>query len=335
LTASILLRAVNQSESRSIWCYSLANRFEVIMRTNRVGSIAVLMAGITVSIAVATPFAQQAPRGQGPGGRGGGGGGLGNKAPNLVASVWTASSTVARTKLRHEWVDVPLGNTRLRTWVEYPEGDGRAPVVVVLQHEVGLDDWMRSVADQLALEGFIAVTPDLFSGFGPNGGGFDSFPGPDVAMRQAGPRLTQDEAMRRALAAADFGLKLPRANGRIASLGVGSGGALSFRFAAEAPTVHAAVVFYGAAPDENVLRRIKAPVIGFYGEDDAVTGTVALTAAAMTRLGKMFAVHRYEGATQAFLAIQVEGLNGPATADAWPRATAFLKEHLLNAGGRQ
>ena len=303
------------------------------MRTHRIGPIAALLASAIVSIALlaATSFAQGARGGQAPGG---GGGGLGNKAPNLVASVWTASSTVARTKLRHEWVDVPLTNGRLRTWVEYPEGDGRAPVVLVLQHEVGLDDWMRSVADQLALEGFIAVAPDLFSGYGPNGGDFDSFPAPDVAMRQAGPRLTPNEGMRRALAAAEYALKLPRGNGRIGSLGVGSGGALSFRFAAEAPTVHAAVVFYGAAPDDNVLRGVKAPVIGFYGADDSVTSTVGATEAAMTKLGKRFEVHRYDGATQAFLAIQVEGLNGPATADAWPRATAFLKQHLLDAGGR-
>ena len=306
------------------------------MRTNRVAAIAQLLAGITVSITLAagTSLAQQGRGAAPPGGRGGGG--LGAKAPHLVASVWTASSTVARTSLRHEWVDVPLGSGRLRTWVEYPEGDGRAPVVLVLQHEPGLDDWMRSVADQLALEGFIAVAPDLYSGFGPNGGNFDSFPAPDVAMRQAVPRLTPDEALRRALAAAEYGLKLPRANGAIASLGVGSGATLSFRFAAEAPTVHAAVVFYGTAPAEDVLRRVKAPVIGFYGEDDEpVTGTVAATEAAMMRLGKRFEVHRYEGATHAFLAIQFEGRNTPAVQDAWPRATAFLKEQLLNAGGRQ
>jgi carboxymethylenebutenolidase len=286
------------------------------------------LTSITLSLAIvtATSFAQ--------GGRGGGGG-LGNKAPNLVASVWTAPSTVARTKLRNEWVDVPVGNGRVRTWVVYPDGEGRAPVVLVLQHEVGLDPWMRSVADQLALEGFIAVAPDLFSGFGPNGGGFEAFPAPDVAMRVAGPRLTPAEAMRRALAAAQFAMKLPRSSGALGSLGVGTGGTLSFRFAAEAPDVHAAVVFYGAAPDDNVLRRVKAPIAGFYGADDEVTGTVASTEATMAKLGKRFEVHRYEGATQAFLAIQVEGLNGPATSDAWPRATAFLKEHLLSAGRTQ
>lgn len=276
--------------------------------------------------------AQQTP----PAGARGGGGGLGAKAPHLVASVWTASSTVARTRLRREWVDLPLGSSRLRTWVEYPQGDAPAPVVLVLQHEPGLDDWMRAVADQLALEGFIAVAPDLFSGFAPNGGDRDAFAAPDVAMRQAGSRLTQDEAMRRAVAAAQFALKLPRANGAIGSLGVGSGGTLSFRFAAEAPTVHAAVVFYGAAPGVDVLRGVKAPVVGFYASDDEpVTNTVAATAAAMARFGKPFEVHRYEGATHAFLTIQFEGRNTPAVEQAWPRAIAFLKEHLRSAGGRQ
>jgi hypothetical protein len=40
-------------------------------------------------------------------------------------------------------------------------GVGRALAVMVLQNEQGLDDWTRAVADQLALEGFIAVAPDL------------------------------------------------------------------------------------------------------------------------------------------------------------------------------
>ncbi len=307
------------------------------MRMHHVAAIILLLTGFTVAAMTGVPAlsAQQAPPGQtppnqSPAVRGGGGGGLAAKAPHLVASAWTASSAVARTKLRHEWVDIPLGDRRLRTWVEYPAAEGRAPVVLVLQHEPGLDDWMRSVADQLASEGFIAVAPDLFSGFGPGGGNFDSFPAPDVAMRQAGRRLTTNEAMRRALVAAEFGLKLPRASSAIGVLGVGSGGALAFRFAAEAPAVHATVVFYGAAPDESVLRRVKAPVIGFFGDDDeAVTATVDAAEETMKRIGKPFEVHRYEGATHAFLTIQFEGRNTPAVEQAWPRATAFLKDQLL------
>jgi carboxymethylenebutenolidase len=238
--------------------------------------------------------------------------------------------------MRSEWVDAPFEPSSLRLWIEYPAGTAPAPVVLVLQDEPGLDDWVRSAADQLALEGFIAVAPDLFSGFGPNGGNHDSFRTPDEALRVGGSRLTPDEAMRRALAAAAFAQGLPRANGAIGSIGFGTGGTLSFRLAAAAPSVDAAVVFYGAAPERAVLEQVTAPVVGFYGEEDEdVVRTLAPAEMTMGQLGKPFEVHRYPGATHFFLRNQIEGENMPATLDAWPRATAFLGEHLqITAGGQ-
>src|SRR6266567_9005611 len=55
-------------------------------------------------------------------------GGLGNKTAEFPANLFTAASTVARTPLRHEWVDIPMGKTKLHTWIHYPQGDGRVPV---------------------------------------------------------------------------------------------------------------------------------------------------------------------------------------------------------------
>jgi len=196
------------------------------------------------------------------------GGGLAAKNPDLPAGAFTASSTVARTTLRHEWMDIALaGGQRLHTWIEYPNRTDPAPVVVVMSHEAGLDDWMRAVADQVATEGFIAVAPDILSGRGPNGGNVDSFRFPADVIR-ANEKLPQQEALRRYKAALDYALKLPGARPKSASLGIGMGGADSFRFAADVPNIDAAVVFYGVAPDEAVLAKVKAPVAGFYGEDD-------------------------------------------------------------------
>jgi carboxymethylenebutenolidase len=285
-------------------------------------------------------LAAQAPAGQAPDGRGsegrgaqgrGGapGGGPFAKVPGQLASGWNAPSTVARTKLRHEWVDIPVGASKVHTWIEYPDGDAKAPVVVVMSYEPGLDDWMRSVADELAASGFIALAPDVLTGLGPNGGNYDSFRSPDEAIRAIRAKVSQAQEMRQYLAAAAYGAKLPRANGKTGSIGFGPGGTLSFRFAAEAPTVNAAAVFYGPAPDDATLQKVKAPVIGFYGEDDPdVTKTVEATAATMKRAGKSFDYQTYPGATHHFGLIQVEGRNGPATQDAWKRTLAFLKEHL-------
>jgi len=202
-------------------------------------------------------------------------------------------------------------------------------VVVVMSYEAGLDEWMRSVADELAASGFIALAPDPVTGLGPNGGNHDAFKSPDEVIRTIRTRVVPDQLMRQYLAAAAYGAKLPRANGKIGSLGFGPGGTSSFRFAAEAPVVNAAVVFYGVAPNEASLQKVKVPVLGFYGEDDpAVTGTVAATAATLKREGKSFDHQIYPGATHHFGLIQVEGRNGPAIQDAWTRTLAFFKEHL-------
>ena len=92
--------------------------------------------------------------------------------------------------------------------------------------------------------------------------------------------------------------------------------------------MNAAVVFYGTQPDEAIMGKIKAPVLGFYGEDDArVTSTVEPTVAAMKKLGKSFEPHIYPHGTHGFLEYQDVGGNPQATTDSWRRTIAFLKQH--------
>lgn len=275
----------------------------------------------------------QGARGQAPDGRAGGpapagrgGGGFG-KRPGLPANEWAASSTVARTKLRHQWIDIAEGATKVHAWIEYPDGEAKAPVVIVMPYEVGVDDWTRAVVDELALEGFIAIAPDLLTGFGPNGGNIESFTTPDASIRATREKVVPATAMRQYLAAAAYAAKLPRANGKIGSVGFGLGGMYAFRFAAEAPTVNAAVVYYGRPPADATLRQAKVPILAFYGQDDPAVQSVEATAATLKGAGKSFEYHTYPNASVDFAFIQ-DGANGPAIQDAWPRTLAFLKERL-------
>jgi carboxymethylenebutenolidase len=81
-------------------------------------------------------------------------------------------------------------------------------------------------------------------------------------------------------------------------------------------------------PADGLLAKIKAPVLALYGgDDDAVNVTIQPTTATMSKLGKSFQTAVYPGATHAFLTYQAEGLNGAATAEAWPAAIDFLREH--------
>jgi carboxymethylenebutenolidase len=250
------------------------------------------------------------------------------KQPHLPASYYTALSTLAKSKLRKEWVDIPYGDVKLHTWVEYPAGEGKVGVVIVMQFGTGMDEWVRAVADQIAQEGFIAVAPDAWSGTGPNGGARDSFQFVDDAMK-AGAKITEDETQRRYKAARAWALKLPRANGKTGSIGFCAGGGNSFRFAGEVPELNAAVVYYGTPPKPEVMAQIKAPVLGFYGENDArVTSTVAPTITAMEKLGKVYETHIYPKTTHSFLYFQEMAGNPAATNDAWPRTIAFFKKYL-------
>jgi carboxymethylenebutenolidase len=83
------------------------------------------------------------------------------------------AKAVLQASPRHgEYVDVKVaGGTAVKTWVSYPERKDKAPVVIVIHEIFGLSDWIRSVADRLAADGFIALAPDLISGKGPGGGG--------------------------------------------------------------------------------------------------------------------------------------------------------------------
>src|SRR5437870_9388059 len=166
---------------------------------------------------------------------------------------------------RHgEFVDitVPGAKVPLKSYIVYPESKDKAPVVIVIHEIYGLSDWIRSVADQLAADGFIAIAPDLISGMGPNGGGTDSFANRDDVMK-AIRGLKYDQIAADLTAVHDYGVKLPSANGKFASIGFCWGGGTSFIYATAEPRLSAAVVYYGTSPsDSKDYQKIEAPVQG-------------------------------------------------------------------------
>src|SRR6185295_14974888 len=80
-----------------------------------------------------------------------------------------AKERLNKTPRHGEFVDitVPGAKVPLKSFIVFPEIKEKAPVVIVISEIYGLSDWIRSVADQLAAEGFIAIAPDLISGLGP------------------------------------------------------------------------------------------------------------------------------------------------------------------------
>lgn len=232
---------------------------------------------------------------------------------------------------RHgEWVDVSYDGRPIRSWIVYPERKDKAPVIIIIHEIFGLSDWIRSVADQFAKEGFIAIAPDLISGFGPNGGGSESVSSRDSVVMLI-RNLTAEETYKRLNAVRSYVLKIPSANGKYATVGFCWGGGRSFGYACVQSDVSAAIVYYGTAPDANELATLSAPVLGLYGGDDARVGaTVEPAAAEIKKLGKTFEHESYEGAGHGFLRAQSDrnGANLRATEKAWTRMLEFLRKHF-------
>ena len=242
------------------------------------------------------------------------------------------------TSPRHgEFVDIeaPGSEVPLRTYIVYPERKEKAPVVIVIHEIFGLTDWVRGVADQLAADGFIAVAPDLLSGKGPGGGNTDSVTSRDDAMKLV-RGLKPDEVVTKLNAVRAYGMKLPASNGKTATIGFCWGGAQSFAYAAAQPDLNAAIVYYGTSPSEAAaFEKIKAPVLGLYGSDDArVNATIEPAVAAMKQGGKTYMPQIYEGAGHGFLRQQdgKDGANMKAAQQAWPATVKFIKDHCETEG---
>ncbi len=253
------------------------------------------------------------------------------KRPDLPASIYTSRATMLHTPLHGEWVDIPVGNVKLHTWISYPAGTGKAPIALVIHGAPGMwEDWPQAIADQLAREGFIGVAMDLRSGQGPNGGNFDyHFPHLDDGLKP-GAEIGRGEPIRRVKAARDYALKLPRSNGKSAVIGFCAGGTLSWTAAIEIPELNAAVSYYGAPPNEAALEKINAPVYAFQGEfDGRISSGAPAVVAAMAKLGKKFQSITYPKTTHSFVSQQNLGDNFRSLADSWPKAIRFMKENTM------
>jgi carboxymethylenebutenolidase len=265
---------------------------------------------------------------------------------SLPADDMGAADRLAKSPRKGEFVTLTVNGMPMRTWVVRPQGQGRAPVVLVIQEIFGLSDWIRAVADQIAAEGFIAVAPDLLG---------DSTKVDQKEIMQAHFALQPADIVAKLKAAREYGLKLPNANGRSATIGFCFGGNQSFLMALEEPSLSAAIVYYGTAPTDapaaaggrggrggggaaapfvpsDRLAGIKAPVLGLYGglkEDARVTATVAPTQEKMKQLGKTYEVRIFEGAAHGFLRAQTgnNGVNMKAAQEAWPLTVSWIKKY--------
>src|SRR5437763_663314 len=228
---------------------------------------------------------------------------------------------------RHgEWVDIKSGDRTIKAFVVYPERKDKAPVVIVTQEIFGLTDWLRSLCDELAENGVIAIAPDFLNG--------QKFEDGDSAGK-ATSALSPEQIKTVLDATSEYGLtKIPAGNGTLAVCGFCRGGAWAFDYATSNPKLKAVYSFYGATVDDPAkITKIPCPVYGFYGENDArVNATIPKAEELMKAAGKKYEPLIYKGAGHGFMRSgepnnpNVREGDKKARDEAWARWKTLLKQ---------
>lgn len=249
----------------------------------------------------------------------------------LAAACATQPTSRLETTPRHdEWVTIDSAGRQLHAYVVYPQSSKKTGAVMVIHENRGLTDWVRTVADQLAERGYLAIAPDLLSGSAPNGGRTSDFATSDAA-REAISKLPREQVLADLAATAKYVRALPSANGKLAVMGFCWGGGRTWDAANTVDNLAVAMPFYGTGPtgDEGVTG-IEAPVYGFYGGDDArVNATIDPSKALMDKHGKKYEPVIYPGAGHAFMRLGEEAnateANRKAREASWERLLLLLR----------
>jgi len=205
-----------------------------------------------------------------------------------------------------------------------PRGEGPFPAVLVIHENKGLNPHIEDVARRFALEGFLALAPDILA------------PAPypprsDEEARDMIYALPEDEALQRLLSSLAHIRAQPRSNGRTGAVGFCWGGTMANRLAVADPHLDAAVAYYGGQPEAAGAADIEAALLLHYAErDERVNRGIDAWRAALESAEVEHQIHVYEGAQHAFNNdANAARYDADAARLAWRRTIAFLNDKLI------
>ncbi|HEX7685146.1 MAG TPA: dienelactone hydrolase family protein [Trinickia sp.] len=227
------------------------------------------------------------------------------------------------------WIEIDAGGEeRYDGYLALPRA-GKGPGVIIVQEIFGVNAHIRSVAEQYALAGYVALAPDIFwRGERRVELGYE---GADRDKALALLKAVDVEKTVSDLGGAAATLRAqPETAGKIGAVGFCFGGQLAYLMAARG-TVDAAVAYYGGGIQNklNEAANIRVPVMFHYAEHD---GSIPQTAVAQVK--QSFAGRSdvqffdYPGAAHGFNCPDRSAYDQHASALAHGRTLSFLASVL-------
>lgn len=200
---------------------------------------------------------------------------------------------------------------------------GKAPVVLVVHENRGLNPYIADVARRLAKKGFIAFAPDALS---PLGG----YPGNDDDGRTMQRSMDRAKLEQDFIAAAKFLKTHPLSTGKLGAVGFCFGGYVVNMLAAAAPdTINAGVPFYGTPAAQEIRKNIKAPLMIQLGElDKRVNASWPDYEKDLKAANVDYTMHLYPKVNHGFHNDSTSRYDEEQAELAWERTLAFFSKHL-------
>ena len=227
-------------------------------------------------------------------------------------------------RLAIERVPIRLPGGEMRAYVAVPRaGPSKRAGVIVIHENRGLNAHIEDVARRVALAGFTAVGVDMLHAQG-------GTPSDEDRAREMIGKVDRGAAVADLAALVDWLRARPDANGRVGAIGFCWGGGMVNALAVAAPSLDAAVPFYGQVPAAGDVAKIRAKLLLHYaGNDPRINAGIEGYEAALKAAGVAYTVHVYAGAEHAFHNDTAGARYDEAAAKlAWTRTIAFLQAAL-------
>ena len=232
-------------------------------------------------------------------------------------------------EIENSWIDIESAcGGSFGAYVSLPPA-GFGPGLLVIQEIFGVNDHIKNICDQYALDGFVAVAPDVFWRQEPRvelsydsagiAKGLQLFDGLNIDIAAAELQRTV-EAIRH----------IPSCTGKVGALGFCMGGLLAFVCAARAG-VESSVIYYGTRLDQHLelVQDITCPLLLHFAGNDEHISTQTVNKIKMSLSGKdncRVVVHKNSG--HGFNCWERDSWNQSAAATARGQSLVHLMETL-------
>lgn len=242
----------------------------------------------------------------------------------LLEVNYAHAATVQDDRLLTERISYPGDRCTMNAYVARPKENKKYGAVMVIHENRGLNPHIEDVTRRAALEGFLAIAPDALSVKGGTPTDADTARGMFQQLDAAQNLANFVKALDYLSTRADY-------NGKAGCIGFCWGGGMANELAVNAPSLKAAIAFYGRQPKTEDVAKIKAKVQLHYAEmDERINAGIGAYEEALKAAKVSYELFHYAGAQHAFHNDTAPTRYNEAAAKlAWSRSMELFRKELI------